>query len=198
MKILNITNAKLIKISYVTFMLHSCARSLLHQLHQKNAIGLIMTNIRCLNTTSTTHVLQNPPPTSNISQPVPPQSATQNSPTLPSALDLIRSQPSQYVIASFLGRRYILAPRDVLTVPHVRDLNVGDTIALTDILELGSREYTLRGTGTLGAVKVEAVVIEHTKGSMEYIFKKKRRKGYKRTIQHKQGYTRLRIGGISF
>ncbi|KAH9479533.1 Homocitrate dehydratase, mitochondrial [Psilocybe cubensis] len=114
------------------------------------------------------------------------------------ALQLIRSQPSQYVVASFAGRKYILTPRDMLTVPHLRDVKVGDVLVLDEIHELGSREYTLRGNPVIPAnkVKVEATVVEHTKGQMEFIFKKKRRKGYRKTIQHKQAYTRLRIGSI--
>jgi len=115
-----------------------------------------------------------------------------------SALQLIRSQPSQYVVASFAGRKYILTPRDMLTVPHLRDVKVGDVLVLDEIHELGSREYTLRGNPVIPPtkVKVEATVVEHTKGQMEFIFKKKRRKGYRKTIQHKQPYTRLRIGNI--
>lgn len=46
------------------------------------------------------------------------------------------------------------------------------------------------------AVRVRCTVVEHTKGPMEFIVKKKRRKGYKRTIRHKQTYTRLRVEGI--
>ena len=124
------------------------------------------------------------------------QAVVPNSTT--SALDLIRSQPSQYVVASFVGRKYILTPRDLLTVPRLRDVKVGDILALDEIHELGSREYTLRGNPVIppSRVKVEATVVEHTKGSMEFIFKKKRRKGYRKTIKHKQPYTRLRIGEI--
>lgn len=45
-------------------------------------------------------------------------------------------------------------------------------------------------------VTVRAVVVEHTKGAMERIEKKKRRKGYKKTIEHKQPYTRMRVEEI--
>ncbi|KAJ3801272.1 ribosomal protein L21-like protein [Lentinula aff. detonsa] len=118
--------------------------------------------------------------------------------TTASALDLIRSQPSQYVVATIVGRKYVLAPRDVLTIPRLRDVKVGDVLALDEIHELGSREYTLRGNPSISPskVKVEATVVEHTKGAMEFIFKKKRRKGYQKTKKHKQTYTRLRIGDI--
>ena len=114
------------------------------------------------------------------------------------ALELIRSQPSQYVVATLAGRKHILTPRDLLTVPRIRDVKVGDVLTLDEIHELGSREYTLRGNPVIppSRVKVDATVVEHTKGNMEFIFKKKRRKGYRKTIQHKQPYTRLRIGNI--
>jgi len=86
----------------------------------------------------------------------------------------------------------------MLTVPHLRDVKVGDVLAFDEIHEIGSREYTIRGNPAISSekVKVEATVVEHTKGKMEFIFKKKRRKGYRKTIQHKQPYTRLRIGDI--
>ena len=101
-------------------------------------------------------------------------------------------------MASVAGRKYILAPRDLLTVPRLKDVRVGDVLSLDEIHEVGSREYTLRGNPTIPPeqVKVDATVVEHTKGQMKVIFKKKRRKGYQKTITHKQTYTRLRIGSI--
>ena len=92
-----------------------------------------------------------------------------------------------------------MAAHDVLTVPHIKNVNVGDVLALPDIYELGSREYTLRGNPIPETtVSVAATVLEHTKGRMVSTFKKKRRKGYQRTIVHKQPYTRIRIGPIMF
>ena len=117
-----------------------------------------------------------------------------------SALALIRSQPSQYAVTAVAGRKYLLAPRDLLTVPRLNDVAVGDILELDNVHELGSREYTLRGSPHLSSdvVKITATVVEHTKGQMERIVKKKRRKGYKKTIEHKQTYTRLRIGPFEF
>ena len=114
------------------------------------------------------------------------------------ALSLIRSQPSSYIVASIVGKKYLLAPRDLLTVARLKDAKVGDRLALSDIHEVGSRDYTLRGSPTLpqGVVNVYATVVEHTKGAMERIVKFKRRKHYKKTVEHKQTYTRLRIGPI--
>ncbi|KAK7033005.1 Methyltransf-25 domain-containing protein [Favolaschia claudopus] len=128
-------------------------------------------------------------------------SGSASPPSTSAALELIRSQPSRYIVATLGGRKHILTPRDLLTVPRIRDVKVGDVVALSAIHELGSREYTLRGNPTIPAstgVSVHATVVEHTKGAMEFILKKKRRKGYQKLIQHKQPFTRLRIGDIEF
>ena len=112
----------------------------------------------------------------------------------------MRAQPSHYVVASLLGHKYLLAPRDLLTVARLKNVRVGDRLSFSEIHEVGSRDYTLRGSPTLpkGVVKVEATVVTHTKGAMERIVKFKRRKHYQKTIEHKQPYTRLRIGRIEF
>lgn len=52
-----------------------------------------------------------------------------------------------------------------------------------------------KGLG-LTVVRVEATVLEQTKGKMEVIVKTKRRKGYTRTLRRKTPFTRLRIGEI--
>lgn len=114
------------------------------------------------------------------------------------AFDLIHTEPSKYVVATFLGRRYILSPCDILTVPRIPDVSVGDIVVLNAIQEVGSRQYTLRGDPTLPerAVRVHAVVVEHTKEALQKVEKFKRRKGYRRLLDHKQPFTRLRIGPI--
>ncbi|KAG8760167.1 hypothetical protein FRC14_003923 [Serendipita sp. 396] len=118
--------------------------------------------------------------------------------SLPEAVQLLQSQPSHYAIASIVGKRLIVTPRDLITVPRLKDVQVGDLLQLNAIEEIGSREYTMRGEPYLSekVVSVTATVVEHTKGAMERIVKFKRRKGYKKTIKHKQTYTRLRINDI--
>lgn len=170
------------------------------------------------------------------------------------------------MLASITGRTYLLAPRDVVTVPRLRDVRLGDVLELESVHEVGSRDFTLRAQDPLTArnrgatallrrsvnggeqsalaaavarlglsssfaatsevggaprmsdswaarlapaglahtgatlpqstVRVRCVVTEHTKGLMERIEKRKRRKGYRKTIEHKQTYTRLRVESI--
>ena len=47
-------------------------------------------------------------------------------------------------------------------------------------------------------VRAELVVLEHTKGKMFEVEKFKRRKGYRRTLRSKLGFTKLRVGEIIF
>lgn len=75
----------------------------------------------------------------------------------PSALNLLRSQPSHYISALLLGRRYLLTSGDVLTVPKMKNVKPGDRIALTRILEVGSRDYTLRAAPLASSSGASAV-----------------------------------------
>ncbi|KAG0143530.1 hypothetical protein CROQUDRAFT_48702, partial [Cronartium quercuum f. sp. fusiforme G11] len=119
------------------------------------------------------------------------------------ALRLLAAEPSHYVVAFVLGKRYRLMQHDTLTVPHARDLRVGDVISLTRLTEAGSRSFTLRAPPAplshqprQGLVSATALVVEHTRGKMLTVIKKKRRKGYRKTIKNKPYFTRLRISSI--
>ncbi|KEI37220.1 uncharacterized protein L969DRAFT_90292 [Mixia osmundae IAM 14324] len=158
--------------------------------------------------------------------------------TTEDAARLLRSQPKHYVVARLYARNYLLTEGDQLTVPLLRIkppqiaykpqpsqpqggvVPVGKKIRLHGIVEVGSRDYTLRApevlpssadgtqimpfvarrtaSGTLDPqrVYVEAIVTEHTKSKMETLLKKKRRKNYQRTIKSKHDWTRLRITKI--
>jgi large subunit ribosomal protein L21 len=124
-----------------------------------------------------------------------------------SAVELLKSQPSHYVVAQLHQRLYLLTPNDLLTVPRINDLKVGDKIRLSRILEVGSRDFTLKAAATPKLaeravlsdqeVQVYATVEEHTKGKMQRIEKFKRRHRYHRLLKHKGKYTRLRVNEIT-
>ena len=52
------------------------------------------------------------------------------------------------------------------------------------------------GAPTIPGASVAAEVLEQGRGSKIIVFKKKRRKHYKRTKGHRQGYTTIRIEDI--
>lgn len=117
------------------------------------------------------------------------------------ALTLLRSQNNHYIIADLKGRSYLLTKNDILTLPRLNDVQVGDRLELSLIREIGSRDFTLRGSPYIGSdetlpVSVYATVIEHKKAKMIDVTKFKKRKNYRRLLHHKQTHTVLRIGDI--
>ena len=52
------------------------------------------------------------------------------------------------------------------------------------------------GTPVVAGAKIEATVLEDVKGDKVIVFKKKRRKGYKKKNGHRQQYTRIEIKKI--
>ena len=52
------------------------------------------------------------------------------------------------------------------------------------------------GAPVIDGAKVMATVVDHGRESKVVVFKKKRRKHYKRTKGHRQGYTTLKIESI--
>lgn len=85
-----------------------------------------------------------------------------------------------------------------MIVNRLKDVKVGDVLKLDKVRELGSKDYTLKGSPYVAEniFDISATVIEHTKSKMIQIVKKKRRKNYKRTIEHKQTHTVLRISNV--
>ena len=73
-----------------------------------------------------------------------------------------------------------------------------DVGASLDLEVLATTEGDATNVGsTLGdGAKVTATVVDHGRAPKIIVFKKKRRKHYKRTKGHRQGYTTLKIDSI--
>ncbi|GAA5959590.1 hypothetical protein JCM3765_007208 [Sporobolomyces pararoseus] len=202
--------------------------------------SLFVGGVRSFSTTSTRTASSSlPPPLPHHTDPstlTPPSklAETCSVPDEISAISLLKTQPAHYVSALLMGRRYLLTKDDILTVPYLKSVPVGSKIQLTRILEVGSRDYTLRAASTSSPsnnlsrppiltqsqsesitiprdwqrhpdslpylsnrlVSAELIVVEHTKGEMFQIDKFKRRKGYRRSLRSKLGFTKLRMGEI--
>jgi large subunit ribosomal protein L21 len=53
------------------------------------------------------------------------------------------------------------------------------------------------GAPALKGATVSAKIVSHLKGDKVIVFKKKRRKGYKKKNGHRQYFTKIQISGIS-
>ena len=95
------------------------------------------------------------------------------------------------------GKQYRVLPGDVIVVEKLLG-NPGDKIKLDRILMVGEEGQPPDvGSPLLDNNAVNCVVIEQTRADKILVFKKKRRKGYKRTKGHRQDHTVLRVVDIN-
>jgi large subunit ribosomal protein L21 len=75
--------------------------------------------------------------------------------------------------------------------------NPGDSIELGEALLIGDGDKIKVGAPSLSGSKVVGTIVEHGRGDKIRIVKMRRRKGYRRTQGHRQGYTLVEITGIN-
>jgi len=99
-----------------------------------------------------------------------------------------------YAIVEIAGQQFKVEEGQVHFV-HRLEANEGDKVSFDQVLLLGEGEKITVGTPTVNA-NVSATVLEHLKGDKVIVFKKKRRKGYKKKNGHRQSFTKIQIDGI--
>jgi large subunit ribosomal protein L21 len=94
------------------------------------------------------------------------------------------------------GKQYRVAPNDVIEIEKIAG-KPGDIVELAEVLLLGGGDSSPKtGAPLIAGALVAAEVMEQGRGEKIRIFKKKRRKGYRRTKGHRQLLTTLRITEI--
>ena len=94
------------------------------------------------------------------------------------------------------GRQVKVSPGDVISVDRF-DANAGDEVTIDQVLVLEKDGgEVLAGSPFVPTVKVLGVVDGEARGPKIRIFKKKRRKGMRRTRGHRSTYTQVRIKDI--
>jgi large subunit ribosomal protein L21 len=95
------------------------------------------------------------------------------------------------------GKQYKVATDDHITVEQLAG-KPGENIALSDVLMIGEDGKAPEvGAPMLDKAVVFAEVVEQTRGDKIIVFKKHRRKNYRRKKGHRQDLTVLKITGIS-
>lgn len=93
------------------------------------------------------------------------------------------------------GKQYRVAANDVIAVEKL-DAEPGAVVELTDVLMVGNETAQTAGTPVVAGATVAAEVVKQARAKKVIVFKKKRRKDYRRTRGHKQHLTVLRITEI--
>jgi large subunit ribosomal protein L21 len=99
-----------------------------------------------------------------------------------------------YAIIKTGGKQFRVAEGATVRVPSINK-KVGDSVEL-DVLLLGGDGETRVGGPIVSGARVTASVTGHDRAPKITVFKKKRRKHYKRTKGHRQGYTTLKVDSI--
>ncbi len=93
------------------------------------------------------------------------------------------------------GKQYKVQQGDVLQVEKL-GLEKERTITFEEVLLIEDGKKTLIGNPFVDKAKVHAVIIENFKDDKVIVFKKKRRKQYRKTRGHRQELSRVRIEDI--
>lgn len=101
-----------------------------------------------------------------------------------------------YAIIKVAGKQYRVEKDAVITVDLLNQ-EEGSEFATDQVLfvKAGENEFKV-GTPVLEGAKVTAKVVSHFKGKKIVVFKKKRRKDYRKKQGHRQNYTKLQITDI--
>lgn len=94
------------------------------------------------------------------------------------------------------GKQYKVQQGDVLQVEKI-SASDDQTVIFEEVLLIEDGKKTWIGTPLVEKAVVRAVVMENFKDKKVIVFKKKRRKQYKKTIGHRQELTRVKIEEIA-
>ncbi len=93
------------------------------------------------------------------------------------------------------GKQYKVAEKDILVIEKLEG-DAGDSIEFSDVLMVGTEGNMEIGAPLVSGATVHATVVRQTRGKKIVVFKKKRRKNYRRKAGHKQDLTLVEITEI--
>ena len=100
-----------------------------------------------------------------------------------------------YAIVEIAGQQFKVEEDKKLFVHHL-DAEQGDSLDFEKVLLVDNDGKVAVGTPTVKGAKVTAKVLEHVQGDKVIVFKKKRRKGYKKKNGHRQQFTQIQVETI--
>lgn len=102
-----------------------------------------------------------------------------------------------YSIIRSGGKQFKVQAGDVVRVPSIADKKAGDAVEFAEVLAIGGDNGFTSGTPTVAGAKVSGTVVAQGRGPKIIVFKFKRRKQYKKTKGHRQGFTAVKIDAVA-
>ena len=104
---------------------------------------------------------------------------------------------TDYAIVEHGGKQYRVSPGDELMVERTQpDLKQGDDLVFEHVMLVSQGDAVRVGQPMVDGAVVRSQVVAPVRGEKIIVFKKKRRKGYKKTQGHRQDYYRVRVEAI--
>jgi large subunit ribosomal protein L21 len=100
-----------------------------------------------------------------------------------------------YAVIKTGGKQYRVAANDVISIEKLPG-EAGERVMFDEVLLVGNGDDSSIGNPVVGGASVAGEVVEQTRGRKIIVFKKKRRKNYRRTKGHRQHLTLVRITEI--
>jgi large subunit ribosomal protein L21 len=101
-----------------------------------------------------------------------------------------------YAILETGSKQYRVATGDTLEIERL-EVEAGKPFTFDRVLLVSNEGKLTVGSPTVAAASVVADVISHKRGEKKIAFKMKRRKGYHRTVGHRQELTVVKIKEIN-
>lgn len=100
-----------------------------------------------------------------------------------------------YAVVKTGGKQHRVREGDLIRVEKLAG-EVGNKITFDHVLMVAGEGDARIGTPMVQGASVEAEIVEQTRAKKVLVFKKKRRKNYRRMYGHRQPYTHLRVNKI--
>ena len=100
-----------------------------------------------------------------------------------------------YAIVEIAGQQFKVAKDQKVFVNRLSG-EEGDDVSFDKVLMTGDGDNITLGAPAIEGAKVSAKVEEHVKGDKVIVFRKNRRKGYKKKNGHRQSFTAITITDI--
>ena len=100
-----------------------------------------------------------------------------------------------YAVLETGSKQYRVVTGDTLQIERL-PIDAGQTVTFDRVLLVNNDGQLSVGSPTVATAKVVADVVEHIRGEKKIAFKMKRRKGYHKTIGHRQELTVVQIKEI--
>ncbi len=101
-----------------------------------------------------------------------------------------------FAIVTIAGQQFKVEEGQEIFV-HQLAANEGDSVRFDDVLLIDTGSSVSVGSPNIGGASVTATVLGHQKGDKVIIFKKKRRKGYRKKNGHRQSFTKIKVDAIA-